>query len=1095
MRLTGILLLAAMLQVSAHGRAQTVTYSAQAVPLTQVLSAIERQTGYNIFYDVGDLEDSRPVTVQLKAASLTEALEKVLEGQSLYFEIQGNTVSISRKRIVNALPVVAPPETLPPPGDIHGRVTDSLGNPLAGASVSVKGSHKGTQTGADGSFELKGIGEKAILVVSFTGYETQYITWDGKSGVAVRLRQDVNALQDVVINKGYYTEKQKLSTGDVGVVTAKEIQEQPVSDPLMALEGRVPGLVVTQINGVPGAQLTVQIRGQNSLVQGSSPLFVIDGVPYAPGNNAIQVLGSATGIGPGSVQPGGSSAFNNIDPAQIESIEVLKDADATAIYGSRGASGVILITTKKGKAGKLSFDGNVYQGASAVTHFMPIMNTRQYVEMRREAFANDGVTPTVTNAPDLLVYDTTRYTNLEKLFIGGTAHVTDAQTSLSGGNANSSFLVGAGYHHQTTVFPGDLADNRASVHLNFNQLSGDRKFIFNLSTSYSTEINRLNTGDITIYWNMPPDVPSFFDSLGNLQWQKGGVHYANPLAYLKNYYSGKTDNLLSNVLLSYQLLPGLKVRTSLGYNTLLLNETSLSPIAAQDPGYNPTGSSNYAVSQFKSWIIEPQVEYTREIARGSLNILAGSTWQEQTNGYSYISGSGYASDLLLQSIANATSVRAGNSNTEYHYTAVFGRVNYNWQDKYILNLTGRRDGSSRFGPGRQFGNFGAAGAAWIFSSEDFFRPLLSVISFGKLRGSYGTTGNDQIGDYKYLDSWTNSYNQYNSSASLMPSQLPNANYGWEINRKLEVASELGFFRDRLHFSVSWFHNRSSNQLINYALPAQTGASSVVENFPATVQNTGWEVVLTSRNIVRKDFSWTTTLNFSRPFTKLVAFPHLATSSYKNQYVVGEPLTVIKRYHSLGVDPTTGVFIFQTKTGPSSTPATTDEQQFNFLDPKLYGGIQNSLHYRGWQLDLFLQFNKQMGINYKSMYGRYVLGFTYNEPVEAFLHRWQKPGDHTDIQRFVTRTVASPGEIAGGVYFPFSDGIYSDASYIRLKNLSLSYTLPASLMKRSVIKNLRVYLQGQNLLTITHYLGNDPETKNFFSLPPLRTITAGLSFNL
>jgi TonB-linked SusC/RagA family outer membrane protein len=737
-----------------------ITLSEENASLEKIFQSIKQQSGYTFFYKDTWMAAARKVNIHVKEASINEVLNRCFENQPFTYSIIGKTVVI--KPIISSALTIA---SLPPFPPITGKVTNEKGEPVTGAGIKVKGSSKGTVTNEKGEFQLDNLSADATLVISFIGYEPQEIKPAGKSYLQVQLKLSVSEL-DQVQTIAYGTTTKRLNTGDVSKITSEEIEKQPVSNVLAALEGRVPGLIITQANGLPGSTFKVQIRGQNSIAQGSDPLFVIDGVPFAPNNTPLTSIGSALGTG-------GASPFNSINMADIESVEVLKDADATSIYGSRGANGVVLITTKKGKVGKTQFNLNAYTGFSQITKGPNMMNTQQYLQMRHEAFTNDGVAPTVSTAPDLLLWDTTRYTDFKKLLIGGKAHTTDVQASVSGGTANTQFLIGGGYHHETTVFPGNLGDNRGSVHFNINHSSTDHKFELSLSAGYTSDKNNLIGKDITSSLTLVPDLPALFDSTSNLVWRLGGVRFNNPFGYLKQTYSDLTNNLISNLQLNYHMLPGLTLRTSLGYNTMESNELYLRPLSSTDPDLITTGISELGTGNARTWIVEPQVEYIKKINKGKLDVLIGGTWQEQTNAGSSITATGYTSDALLQSISAASSLNVTNSFSEYHYDAIFGRINYNWADKYIMNLSARRDGSSRFGPGKQFGNFGAIGAAWIFSNENFIKNSLPFLSFGKLRGSYGTAGNDQIRNYNYLDTWSATYYPYQGVAGLYPTQLFN----------------------------------------------------------------------------------------------------------------------------------------------------------------------------------------------------------------------------------------------------------------------------------------------------------------------------------
>jgi len=979
---------------------------------------------------------------------------------------------------------------------LRGVVTSAAGNsPLHGASVTVKNTKITLTTDKQGHFTINPKRDTGTLVISFLGFHTYQLKFSpiNQGPFAIHLRDSAGLVNEVMVI-GYGTVTKRLLTGDVSKVTAEDISKQPVSNPLAALEGQVPGLQVTQSTGVNGAGFKVQLRGQSSLIQGSDPLFIIDGVPYSPGNSPLNQLGSAAGDGSSSID--GLSPFNLINPADIESIDILKDADATAIYGSRGANGVILITTKKGKAGKTIVSVNVYSGISRTTRTMDMLNTPQYLQMRREGFKNDGVLPTTSNAPDLLLWDTTRYTDFKKLLIGNTAHTTDAQLSLSGGSTNTQFLISGGYHHETTVFPTDLGDTRGSVHLNLNHSSNDKKLTINLSTIYSAEVNNLTASDLTGYINTPPNL-KVYDAGGNLNWQEGGVTYAslgilntNPLAFQYQTYNGRFQNLTSNLQLGYKLLPDLTLKVSMGYNVVNSNEVSLYPSTSLDPNQGQLPYSNFANQIQKSWIIEPQAEYVKKIGKGRLNLLIGNTWQDNSSSGAAIGAYDYSSDLLLNAIAAASYTETTNSNSQYRYDGIYGRINYNLNEKYLLNISGRRDGSSRFGPDNRFSNFGALGAAWIFSEETLIKRTLPFLSFGKLRGSYGLTGNDQIGNYKYLDTWTPGNTTYQGLSVLNPASLYNPAYSWEKNKKAEIALDLGFLKSRILFSIDYYNNRSSNQLINYTLPTQTGFSSVLENLNATIQNTGWEFQLNSKNIAATNFVWSSSLILTIPQNKLISFPGLASSSYANTYVIGQPLSTVKLYHSLGVDPATGVYQFQ-DVDKNGTLNNTDRGILKNTGPKFYGGFQNNISYKGLELSVFLEFKKQDGYNYLHNLNT-VPGYRYNNQPVVVLSRWQQPGDMASIQKF---TSGSTAVLTAASNLISSDAVISDASYIRCRNLSLSYNLPAQWLRKLQVSSCRVYVQGQNLFVITSYVGSDPENQNFAVLPPLKTLTAGIQFTL
>jgi TonB-linked SusC/RagA family outer membrane protein len=1104
MRFTGFLLLVACLQVSAGSFGQTVTLSVKNSPLARVLDQVKQQTGLSIFWDEQALKDARRVTLDLKNATLEQALDACLQGQELTYHIVENLVIIRPK--LSATGESQPP-VLSPPTDIHGRITDSLGNPLAGASVTVKGSKKGTSTDAQGNFDLKGLDSKATIIISFTGFESQEIRLNGRHEFVVQLKQGATQLLDVVVNKGYYSTNERLNTGDVTVVKGEDIQKQPVSDPIMALEGRVPGLNIQQASGAPGSYSTIQIRGQNSIANGNDPLYIVDGVPFSSISlSSPNISGGALGYGnflsnsPGGGGGGGGiSPFNALNPSDIENIIVLKDADATAIYGSRGANGVILITTKKGKAGDSRIDLNVYTGSGEVTRMMHLLNTSQYLAMRREAFENDGLAlPSITSNPqdnnyDINgVWDTTRYTNWQKALIGNSANFTNAQGSVSGGNANTQYVVGAGYSKQGTAFIGNYFDQKGSARLNLSHTNPNQRFHLQAGASYVYDNNDLPGQDFANLITLAPDAPALYDKNGNINWQyfNGSSTFGNPAASTLINFRAATNNLISNLNLSYQLLAGLQLKCSAGYNRDEMNQKQITPSTSSQPPFNLNQYSRsyyFATTTVTAWSVEPQLDYQHGIGDGKLEALVGTTFQQRNQNsltqYAY----GFASDALIENpqAASAQGVQ-GSFNTLYRYNALFGRLGYNLNDKYLVNVTARRDGSSRFGPGKQFGNFGAVGLGWVFSKEQFIKNSIPILSFGKLRGSYGTTGNDQISDYQYLRTYSSISSTYQGITGLFPTQLTNPYFAWEAVKKLEGGLELGFAKDRILISGSFYRNRTGNQLVGYSLPLVTGFSSVQFNLPAVVQNTGLELTLNTINIKTKHFTWTTSANLTVPRNKLVAFPNIENfSAYNSRYIVGKSLFIQELFHSTGVDPLTGLYSFATKNSGGIPSNPQDLQPTQPVTQKYYGGVDNRISYKGFELDIFIQFVNQLGYSYRKFLNSPGQN-NQNQPTDV-LNRWRVAGDVTNIQRYSTNQESAN---LFSILALNSDATITDASFLRLKNLALSYQLPNSLNSGLHLKSARIYLQCQNLFTVTKYLGLDPETQGL-TLPPLRMITAGL----
>jgi TonB-linked SusC/RagA family outer membrane protein len=1110
MKLTAILLTAFFLQVKADGLSQSISFSGKDVPLQKVLAAIKKQSGYVFFYKENILQDARPVTINMKNVTVEEAIRQVLKDQPFDYYIEKTTVVISKKKEVtrDENSVNTRINEAPASIDVSGKVMDEAGSPLVGANIVEKGKQNGTTTNADGAFVLRGVDENGSLVISYVGFQTLIIPVNSRSSIVVSIKQSDANLQEVVINKGYYTELKKFSTGNVATITSKDIEKQPIQNPLLALAGRVPGLEITQTTGMNGGGVKVRIQGINSLGSlnnsvGTEPLIVLDGVPY-----------------PSQFMPSGienfvqyGSPLNYIRPSDIESISVLKDADATAIYGSRAANGAILITTKKGKAGKPKLSVDLQQGWGKVTRHVDMLNTRQYLDMRYEALKNDGLSPNPNGDYDLTLWDTTRYTDWQKELIGGTAHYTNINAGISGGTDLVQYLVGANFNRQTTVFPGDYSYKTGGMHFSVSGASPNQRLNVQLLGTYIYSENHLPFDDLTQYAVfLEPDAPKLYNTDGSINWAlnaSGRSTWKNPLVRTTNTeYSNATENLVGNLNLSYSLLPGLVVSSNFGYNAIRSDLFSGYKLGFYAPQIRARAerSASFGNRNINSWILEPQLRFERNISKGKLDALIGTTIQKSKGYYLEVNASGQPTDELLHSLAAATSITSAASGNSLDYTTrfngLFGRIGYNWDKKYLINLTGRRDGSSKFGDENKFHNFWSAGAGWIFSEETFLQSSRSWLSFGKLRASYGTTGNDQIANYSYLSLYNIVYTDilYQGTTSFNVTGLSNPFLQWEETRKMQGGIDLALFNERIAFGITYARNRSSNQLIGYSLPSLTGFSNFTKNFPATIQNTSWEFSLNTVNVKSKNFNWITNFNLTIPRNKVTSFPGIELTSYAGGYygvIVGEPIGVQKLYKYGGVDPATGSYMLIDSLGkavvPTSFGSIKQSEKVSLL-PKYYGGMTNTISYKGFQLDFLIQYVYQMGSKDNYYFNSNVPPGAFNpsysnQPISV-LTRWQKPDDNAAMGRYNS-------DYSLPILPPYTDAGYSYAtgSYIRLKNLSLSWQLPKEWYRKTNLRNAQIYFRGQNLITITGYNGLDPETRSLTTLPPLQMWTVGAKIEL
>ncbi|MDR6919504.1 SusC/RagA family TonB-linked outer membrane protein [Chryseobacterium sp. 2987] len=900
----------------------------------------------------------------------------------------------------------------------------------------------------------------------------------------------VNRIDEIVVNAGYYKVADKDRTGNISKVTAKDIEHQPVTNVLSRIQGRMSGVNIVQNSGVPGGGFEIQIRGQNSLRTGSFtdpngnvPLYVVDGVPLGEISARMSQI-SSTIFPKGNISP-----LNSINPNDIESIEVLKDADATAIYGSRGANGVVLITTKKGKKGKIILNLSTNYGISEAISNLKLMNKDQYLKMRRDAYANDGITTYPANAYDINgTWDQNHETDWVKTLIGKKATLSNTQLSLSGGSETTNFMVSLGHDEQTTVFGQGFKYSSNTFNSNISHRSTDNRFQMSISNMFTQQKNNIIRTDMTNdAYLLAPISPQLYMANGGLNWENNS--FTNPLAAYNSSYDNDTKLFQTNLNTEYRIFKDLKIKLNAGINYTTVTELALTPNTIYSP-YLSTGSSSSSSQAYRksqqvfSFIAEPQISWQKNWGSHHIEALVGSSFQRSVRTTDEKLGIGFESNQFISNIGAAKTVmNLEDSNIEYRYAALFGRLNYQFRGKYILNLTGRRDGSSRFGPNKRFANFGAIGTAWHFSKETFLKDL-KWLSFGKLRGSYGSAGSDNIGDFQYLDNYVvSSALSYNNITGLTPSRLYNPDYSWEITRKLEAALEMGFFKNRLNLTTAWYKNRSSNQLVGYQLSAVTGFTSVMANLAATVENTGIEIELSGRPFVGENFRWESGFNISFPRNKLLSFPGLAGSSYANQYVIGQPTNIIKLYQLEGINPKTGQYQFTDFNGDNKIYSPDDRQVIEDISIKYFGGWNNNISYRNWNLSFLFQFVKKKGVNYNSVIP--MPGLMNNQPIEV-LNVWSENNPTGFYMPYSTKNSTSQS------LFRSSSAIVSDASFIRLKNLQLAYKLP---LKSEVFKHVMIYFQGQNLWTWTKFFGVDPEAATPGYLPPLRTFSFGANFNL
>ncbi|SEM31112.1 TonB-linked outer membrane protein, SusC/RagA family [bacterium A37T11] len=1129
MRITTLLVFITFIHVSASGLAQEVTITNTHISLRDLFREINRQTGYDFLWSAKSIPPSTAVSVNLHRQNLSVALEQIFSDLPIAYSVEGQKIIVKEKSVIGAIRDAfglsnRSSFNTPAQNAITFRVLDPESKPLRGASFSSLSSKNTTflgVTNAEGVLSLS-VSSGDRIRVSFIGFEPYAfsITDDIlKMGTFhLSLKRSTSNLDQVQVI-GYGSDTKRFSVGSVSNVTAEQIENQPVTNVLLALQGQAAGLAMNATSGVPGSRVQLQIRGQNTIRGDASfkpydqPLFIIDGTPFAPQNNNISQLSNlATGssFNGGISQSIGMSPFNGINPMDISSVSILKDADATSIYGTQGSNGVVIITTKRGAAGKTNFNFTTNTSFNTAARTLNLMNTQQYLQVRKDAFAADGTTPTAspgpTYAPDLFIFDQNKYTDWQKLLFGNTSSNSDFHGSLSGGTLNNTFLVSAGYTKSNYNFPGDsYSNNRMTLHSALHHNSSDNHFSIDLITDYGYGQNNSPGFGGAQKVLLPPNLPDLLDADQNLLWSYNGVSLSSYqfYSYLKRKVLLQNYNLSNTLRFSYKIFSGLNISVNMGQSRNTSDERYQNPAASQNPAY-PNPTAQFANMKYQSINIEPQIDYTFTVGKGEFAALLGGSYKKNTSNSNSLSGTGYANDNFLGSINGASTVSSYDRADIYKYSAGFARLKYIYDHKYIVSLTGRRDGSSNFGLGHQFGNFGSVGAGWIFSEEKAFKITLPFISYGKLSGSYGTSGSDGISSYQYQAFWqpVGYVPAFQGNRPNLPINFYNPDYSWALKKSLNVAMDLGFFNDRLLLNATFYRNREGNQLVMYPLAIQAGFSSVLQNMPAEVQNKGWEFSLNSTNIKGEDFRWTTNFNISFNRNKLLSFPNLETSSYSTQYVIGEPTSVIMSYRYKGVNSSSGLFEFYNKDGDlTSSPnyglfsKGGDQLPITNLEVKYMGGIGNAFSYKRVKLFLFFQFASQMAPNYlsKIYQSNYQPGRAISNLPVAALDYWKEPGDHTTLQRLSASSSSAAADAISA--FLSSTGAYSDDTYLRLKTMSLSYSLPETGLKKIGIKNGSIFINAQNLLTFTNYKVGDPEQFDLTAVPLQRTVAIGLNFNL
>lgn len=988
---------------------------------------------------------------------------------------------------------------------LKGRITDSKdGAPVSGATVETKpSSSSSTVTGPDGLFQVDVPEKTTALLISFIGYKTIEVSLNADLN-AIQLIQNSQSLSEVVV-VGFGTRIKKDLTGNIAKVKGAEVQNMPVPNFNQALQGRAAGVFVEGNSGKVGEGVRVVIRGSGSISASSSPLYVIDGVPIS---NASY-----------SGNPMSDINFND-----IESFDILKDASAAAIYGSRAANGVILITTKKGKAGKTNFQVNTQYGFNKPTHLKSFLNAKEYVDLLREAAINsdhiDGVDPLDPNQYEDSWLEAAegrldRYsgwsdwrtlqtnTDWQKYAFNDNARTSAIDVSASGGTDKTKFYVSTSYTNQDGILIGNTF-KRLSTRLNLDQAVSEKfKIGINLSLSQTNSGRVQNDGEFSTPMQivaLSPVTP-FRDQDGEV-YNSPTTTYSNPYV---DFEHGKYQSLIyrniGNIYGQYNFLPSLFFRTELGADIQNQNDD-------QFYGFNTdfgSGSNGYGESDWQrslDYNINNYFNYKKTFAEvHDIDAVLGMSYQRYSSEYANVKGEQFPVEALRK-LASAALIKGGTSvASNSAFLSYFARANYKLQDKYLLTLSGRIDGSSVFGNDRRYGFFPAASVGWILTEEKFLSKS-DVLSFLKLRGSWGLTGNaDGFGDFAHLGLWGGA--SYNGTGGLSPTQIANRNLRWEKSNQTDIGLDFGFFNNRISGEIDYYNRKTQDLIYEVPVPGNSGFSTQTVNI-GSMSNKGFEFVINSENVTGKNFRWSTNLNVSINRNKITRLDGEQTiipgndGRFLNSLLVGQSIGIFYGPKYAGVDPQNGDALYYLDDGKSTT--NDYNAAGNFIvgnpNPKYIAGLSNTLSFKGLELTFLFQgvFGNQV-INGGG--GFMSAGFDgYDNQTSDQLNRWQKAGDITDVPQLRLRGGNGVGASSRYIY---------DADYVRLKNLTLAYNLPSTLVKRLRLSSTKFYVTGVNLLTFTSYPGWDPEVNtdgrtannreiggDFYAAPQIKNISVGLN---
>ncbi|HEY4061974.1 MAG TPA: TonB-dependent receptor [Puia sp.] len=1084
MNFTAILLTVTCLQVGARSIAQNITLSEKNVPLQKVFKSIEDQTGYVFFFNYAWLRHARKVSVEAKNASIKEALDLCFKDQPLTYEIVNKTIVLQPKTSTAGL--IGSPDPLhnrpidvkaalitdkdePVLKIVHtvtGTVTTDKGEPLEGASVTEKGYSIGVTTDSKGRFSINLAENEGVLLISHVGYQTQELTVGTRTTLDVRLIS-LNAQMDAVIVVGYGTQKKSDITGSVTSVPKDRLSKIPVTNVLQALEGSVAGYTLTQTSSVPGSSANQQVRGLNSITASTTPLIILDGVPF-PGQT------------------------NDISPGTIESIEVLKDASATAIYGTRGSSGVILITTKRGSTGKPTISYSGFAGGETWAHEVKPMDATAFkiknvVWNQQTGGTNTNInSDSVVNATEVTNHRAGKTTDWMGL-IKQPGYIQSHNLSFSGGTKDVKYFINGEYTKEKGILKG-YQYTRISLRSNLNANLTDWLAV-GTSLFYTNNNTDGGHSDLTLAGQMSPyGQPYNPDGSYDILPMYGNTLYTNPLLGLYKPTISRNNNLTGTgyVDVTPAIIPGLKYRLNGSYTYLPTRYDTYTGRNANDN----QGTAIVYAGESTSWILENILTYTKDLKKHHFDLTALYSAQKTNSFNSLITAKGFINDGIGFNNTSAATTQTTQSNfptvnTPYPSQALpssllsqMGRLNYSYAGKYLLTATIRRDGYSAFGNlTDKYGAFPSVALGWNIHKEDFMNKV-SFINLLKLRVSEGTTGNSAITPFQTQT--TQSVTQYiynnQTATGLIASNLGNANLKWESTTGTNLGIDFAMMNNRISGTIEGYQTKTSNLLLARQLPSPSGYASVLQNI-GKLQNRGLDVTINTVNIRGRYFSWQTTVVFSTYKNKLLQLYGDNKDDIGNSWFLGKSLGALYTYQLQGVwqtgqdpssvDPTAkaGYLKFADLDHNHAITAAGDRAIVGYTTPSWTGGITNTFSYKSVSLRIFIQ-TVQGNMKNNQYYDNADQSGAINLP--ASVGYWTAANNNNSRPSLAYTN-------------PYNYAYPSKANFTRIKDITLNYVLPQDLVSKWGFGNISAYISGRNIHTWTPWLGWDPEA-NYQSLP-------------